>query len=283
LPRPDPELKVFGDEDLDVAKQLRQFLDAGVPENGIHEVARVMGEGMARTADASKHLIGEALLKPGDTERDVALRYAEATRQLTPLMASQLDYVFRLHMREQLRSDVVGQADLQAGRLPGAEDVTVAFADLVGFTKLGEELPPEEVGVVAGRLAEMATEVVDSPVRFVKTIGDAAMLVGPKPAPVVAAALELVERADQAGRDFPPLRAGVASGTALERAGDWYGSPVNVASRVTGIARPSSVLATGAVREEADDEFRWSPAGRRRLRNVREPVALFRARPKRDS
>ena len=64
------------------------------------------------------------------------------------------------------------------GALPGARMVAVAFADLVGFTRLGEEVPPEELErLAANRLAEAAREVAVKPVRFIKTIGDAVMLV----------------------------------------------------------------------------------------------------------
>jgi adenylate cyclase len=53
---------------------------------------------------------------------------------------------------------------------------------------------------------------------------------------------------------------------------------VNLASRVTAIARPGSVLATREVRDAARDAYRWSPAGRRSLRGVDGQVALYRAR-----
>ena len=67
-------------------------------------------------------------------------------------------------------------------------------------------------------------------------------------------------------------------GEALNRFGDWYGSPVNVASRVTAVAKASSVLTTEAVRDAAGDRFTWSDAGKRRLRGIREDVALYRCR-----
>ena len=278
LSRPDPGDRLLGDEDLDALRKLKEMLDAGIPEEAIHETAIVIGEAMARVADASRQVVARALLRPGDTERDLGLRAADASRVLAPLMGEELQYVFRLHLREQLKNAMVDQAALASGQLHGAQDVTVCFADLVGFTKLGEALPPEELGGVVGRLTDMAVDAAEPPVRLVKTIGDAAMLAGPEPVPVVAAALRLVEMAEEAGEDFPSIRSGVAAGPALERAGDWYGSPVNVASRGTGVARPASVLATGGVRDATDDAFRWKSAGRRRLKNVRDPVPLFRAR-----
>jgi adenylate cyclase len=193
-------------------------------------------------------------------------------------MVEQLEYVYRVHLREQLAHAMIDREALESGEIEGSQEVTVCFADLVGFTKLGESLPPEELGGVVGRLTEMAVDVLESPVRLVKTIGDAAMLAGPDTAQVVTAALRLVELAEDEGRDFPSLRSGVATGRALERAGDWFGSPVNVASRVTAIARPASVLVTGGVHDAAEDLFRWSEAGKRKLKGVREPVPLFRAR-----
>ena len=149
---------------------------------------------------------------------------------------------------------------------------------MVGFTQLGETLDPTALGAVTGRLGELAASVVEPPVRLVKMIGDAAMVVGPEPAPVVEAALALVEAAEDEGEDFPLLRAGVASGQALARAGDWYGRPVNLASRVTAIARPASVLVTEPVREALADVYAWSFAGERRLKGIDDRVKLYRCR-----
>jgi adenylate cyclase len=171
--------------------------------------------------------------------------------------------------------------DLEAvskGELAGSEDITVSFADLVGFTRLGERIPPEELGAVASRLGELASNVAEPPVRFVKTIGDAAMLVSYKPDPVIKATLALVEAAEQEGEEFPQLRAGMAAGPSLRRAGDWYGRPVNLASRITGKARPGTVLTSGDVKERADEKYDWSFAHKRKIKGVSEQVALYRVR-----
>ena len=278
LPRPDEDDKVLGERDLEAAQQLKDFIDAGLPAEGILGVSRVMGEGMARTVDAVLDLAGQAFLKQGDNERDLGLRYAEAAKQLIPIMEEQLDYVFNLHMREGIRSDVVGATERATGKIPGSKEISVAFADLVDFTKLGENLPPEDIGGVAGELADMAADVAEAPVKLVKTIGDAAMLVSEDPEALVHAVLDLVQRADDAREGFPQLRGGIASGAALNRGGDWYGRPVNVASRVTSVARPGTVLVTGDVREEVDGAFTFSKAGKRKLKGVKGEVPLFRAR-----
>jgi adenylate cyclase len=116
-------------------------------------------------------------------------------------------------------------------------------------------------------------------VRLVKTIGDAAMLASPDPEPLLGATLALIEAADAEGEDFPQLRGGAALGQALPRAGDWYGQPVNLASRITAVARPGSLLVDRVLRDSAPDAYSWSFAGERRLKGIRGPVRLFRARP----
>ena len=131
---------------------------------------------------------------------------------------------------------------------------------------------------MAGRLADMAADVAERPVRLIKTIGDGAMLVSPEPPALVEAALSLVDAADSEGEDFPPMRSGIAYGHALNRRGDWYGRPVNLASRVCDVARPGSVLATREVRDATADGYRWSSAGRKRVKGVREPVPVYRVR-----
>jgi adenylate cyclase len=67
---------------------------------------------------------------------------------------------------------------------------------------------------------------------------------------------------------------------AVSRAGDWFGSPVNLASRVTGAARPGSILVTESTREAVgdDERFHWSFAGARHLKGIKSEVKLYRAR-----
>ncbi len=278
LPVPGPDEPALTELDLEAARRMKAFRDAGITEEGILEVSRVIGMSMSQVAAAIRRLIGESFIHPGDTERDVALRFAAAGEALNPMLGATLEYVFTRHLREQVRQDVIGRAEIEAGELAGSAEVTVAFADLVGFTDLGEQLDAEAIGELGGRVGELASSVARSPVRLVKLIGDAAMLVSADAEALLEAALSLVE-AGQADEGMPPLRAGVASGVALARGGDWYGRPVNQAARVTAVARPDSVLATDRVKERVGEEaFSWSYAGERHLRGIKGDVRLFRAR-----
>jgi adenylate cyclase len=114
-------------------------------------------------------------------------------------------------------------------------------------------------------------------VHFVKAIGDAAMLISPDPEKLLSTVLELLDTA--ATEDFPRLRAGLATGMAVSHAGDWYGRPVNLASRVTSAAPPGSVVVAESTRVAIGESlaFTWVFVEARHLRGIEDEVRLFRA------
>jgi adenylate cyclase len=275
----DPDERRFNDDDVEASKAVKLFLDAGLPEEGVLEVSRVMGDSMAKLAAAIGGLAGQGLIHPGDTERDLGLRYVQAIRELGPLLGPVVTRVLTVHQLENAKNAVASQADIAAGNVQGAQDICVCFADMVGFTRIGEDVDPVDLGRIANRLTDLAIDASPAGVRLVKTIGDAVMLVSRRDADaLLRTALALVERSDEEGESFPQLRVGVACGEAIPRSGDWYGTPVNLASRITAHARPGSVLTTTEVRERAQGDYNWSQAGVRRFKGIREPVRLVRVR-----
>jgi adenylate cyclase len=272
-----PDQRVLTEEDLELTRQAAVLLAAGLDRESFLELTRVMSQAMSSVASSLIDALGQALLHPGDTERDLGLRYAETLRRLGPLAGPALQNMLTMRLREQIRQAVIGQAELESGRLPGALEMVVGFVDIVGFTELGEQVPADELGRVIGDFERRVEGAARSPVRVVKTIGDAAMLVAPVADPLLDALLGLVE---SSGGDSgaPLLRAGVATGQVLPRAGDFYGSPVNLASRLTAFARRGSLVATEAVKEAAAGDYRWSYAGRHRFKGVHDEVAVYRVR-----
>ena len=280
VPVREPGERSITEDELELSKSAKALLDAGVSREAFLDLTSVMTRSMTNIAASFAAVFGEALLRPGDTERDLGLRYAEALRHLGPLAAPTLEQMFNLRMREQMRQGVITQAELQTGKLPGAQPITVGFVDIVGFTRLGEEAAPDDVGTVVRRFERAVADAVEPPVRLVKTIGDAAMLVAPEPAPVVDAVVRLVERSHD---ESPLLRGGIAAGEALPRAGDWYGRPVNLAARLTSFARRGSVVTSREVRDAAADGYEWSTAGSKRFKGVRGSVDVYRVRPAGDA
>jgi adenylate cyclase len=279
MAQPPEDRRIFTKEDLEAAKNSKEFLDAGIPEEELLALSRTMSQSMSSVAASVGNAFAEALLQPGDTEAELALRYAAGTRELAPRLEDTVRHMLRMQLRELARSAVIGETEIASGKIAGSQTMAVGFADLVDFTKLGERVASEELGSVATRLEELAAEAAEAPVRLVKTIGDAAMLVADEPGPLVDAALDLVEAAEQEGEDFPSMHAGLALGDALPRGGDWYGHPVNLASRITDLARPGSVVVSKELHDALEDDgYEWSRIGKKRLKGVKGEPELYRVR-----
>jgi class 3 adenylate cyclase len=181
--------------------------------------------------------------------------------------------------------------------------VTVMFADVVGSTALGEELDPEDVRALLGRLFAIATDAVERHGgRVEKFIGDAVMAVFGVPiaheddaARALAAATELRDRvrADPALASRVPLRLGVNGGEVIaSREADARilvtGDPVNTAARLQSAADVWSILVgERTVRAVADSGFTFGPVreieakGKAAPIRARELLGVSSGRPRR--
>lgn len=156
-----------------------------------------------------------------------------------------------------------------------AERVFV-FADLAGYTALTEQHGDDDAATIALRFEEMARSAVHEDLRVVKTIGDAVILVGDDPVAVTRSSLVLLHGAE-AEHLFPAVRIGIHQGTSVQRGADCFGSAVNVASRVCGVAGPGQVVCTAAVKDRcaAAPDLAFNALGPRALKNISLPVELF--------
>jgi adenylate cyclase len=270
LPLPELDEPVYDDEQVENLKVLKMMMEAGLPEDDVHLLGRILGQSSRRMAEAIMEVVTRSLARPGDTEADVALRLADFAAAMLPVVDRITGSVLRLHLLDVTQSEAVLSLE---NEVAGARDVTVAFADLAGFTALSDEASIEELGRVAGRFEDLVTDVVEPPVRLVKVLGDGAMLVSTEPEALVRSMLDLVARA-AAEEGLPPVRVGIAHGPALHSAGDWLGRTVNVAARLCAAAPPGVVLATPPA---AADGIDWHDAGALELRGISEPVPALRA------
>ncbi|HEU0191277.1 MAG TPA: adenylate cyclase regulatory domain-containing protein [Mycobacterium sp.] len=279
LPRTeDPDAAARLRADAEAAAGLGELIEAGLDPGQVVLLVRRLSDGISRAVPAFRYSTMSAIMLPGLTELEVAQAHEEIVRRVIPLLGPMIRDILFVQLRRALEGEAVTASERATGTaLPGARQLSVGFADMVGFTRLGEVVSPEELVRLVERLADLAAEAVRPPVRLVKTIGDAVMLVSSDPVKLLDVALELVEAA---GRDeeLPRLRIGVASGWAVSRARDWFGSPVNVASRVTDAADPGMVLVEGNTRDAvgAAPGFVWSFVGARPLKGVEGNTMLHR-------
>lgn len=281
LPRvDDPDAVVHLRADAEAAARRQQLIEIGLDADRVVLMVRRLAEGISRAVPAMRYSAMSAVLRPGISELQVAKAHEALVRQIVPLLGPMISEIMFVQLRHAVEGEELSASERAAGTaLPGARLLAVAFADMVGFTPLGEAMPPEDLARLVERLADLARGIVHPPVRLVKTIGDAVMLICPDPVKLLDAMMKLSEAA-QCDEALPELRIGIASGWAVSRARDWFGSPVNVANRVTEIAAPGAILVAGSARDAVGDAkgFAWSFAGAPRIKGIRGQTKLFQAR-----
>ena len=201
--------------------------------------ARAMGVATSQFADAEvaqvRALLEAPVREAGGTNADVAevlLRLVDAV----PRVQAALEVAHRHHI------DVAGRRYSLWGSPPKEDSTTdcvVGFADIVGYTPLGEQLDASALDALLRRFeAGVARTATSEGARVVKLLGDEAMFVVGSPAEAAAIACALVS-----APDLPELRVGLATGAVLTRGGDVFGSTVNLAARLVELAAPGQVLA----------------------------------------
>jgi adenylate cyclase len=163
-------------------------------------------------------------------------RAVDAARALLPQLRKVQDYVWRRHLAA--NADRLLSAATTGG---DRRELAVGFADLVGYTSRSRGMGGRELGRMIEDFESTAAEVIARHHgRVVKTVGDGVLFTAGTAVAAVEIGLELPEAWD--AEDRPPLRVGAAYGTVLTRLGDIYSPVVNLASRLTSIARPNTVL-----------------------------------------
>ena len=152
---------------------------------------------------------------------------------------------------------------------------TFLFADLVGYTALSIEQGDEQAAEVATRFQRQVRTLAGlHGATVVKSLGDGAMVRAEDAGDGVRLGLELANGLD----GLPPVRVGVNTGPAVERDGDFFGSAVNLAARLSQAARGGEVLLTEATRNAARRRgTRIEERGPRTFRNARDPVVVYAA------
>lgn len=243
---------LFTEADIDALKMVSWLVDSGFIDPEVElTLVRSMGRSFARLAEWEIDELASAALS-GSMLTDQK-RLEEMITSLLPVVEDVQNYVWRRHI-----ANAAGRMLL----IPGGEDgvrMAVGFADIVGFTRRSRGLSAEELaGLVETFESRTAAMVTEHRGRVIKTIGDEVLFVADDAPEAARLALDLVE-AHEEDPDFPEVRVGLAHGDVLARLGDVYGPVVNVASRLTTLARPGRILVDRGMNEALKplhDEFR---------------------------
>ncbi len=229
------EVRAFTERDAEALTTCREILASGLMDEAtLLVLARTMGQSLSRLAEAQV-----------DAARplDAGLSHAQAldairhrADQVLPRLESLVVQVWR----RQLAAATARSLGTAGER--GLPETTVGFVDLVDYTRLTRGWRSDQLSDVLERFErETSLRVGQCGGRVVKTLGDEVMFVAPDVASAAEIALGCVE-AHEDEKALPDVRVGLAYGEVVLRLGDVFGSPVNLASRLTGEARPGTVL-----------------------------------------
>ena len=274
-------LEELSEEDVQALRYVGSVLDAGFPLVAFLQVARVYGQAMAQIADAETRLfhiyVHEPLMLEGVPASQMAEEMENLARDLLPLASPIMDYMHQRFLQHFMEQDVVGHMemeldeDTELGRL----HVSIAFADLAGYTRFTEEEGEEEALSFVERFIEAVTHTLPDDARVIKTIGDEVMVVGSDPVAMTDWAVGFQDL----WQERPAARIGIHHGYAIYRDGDYFGRDVNLAARVVARARGGEVLVTGPIIDAADDcsHLAFESIGSVKLKGFSEPARIGRA------
>lgn len=271
FPDVDDEQRIFTSADVDALNCVTKLVAADIADaDALVELARPLGNLMSRLAAAQTNFISEVLgarLTSGLAADDprlpelLAAEALDATRELLPVLELTTAYTWRRHL-----SAEVGRALIPSAVSPDGEGesrpAVVGFVDLTGYTRLSRNI---ELTELAGLLNRFESAVLDAVVehggRVIKNLGDEIMFVIEDPVAAAEAALQLQELF-AADETLPPIHAGLAFGPVLDRGGDVYGPVVNVAARLSSLARKGSIRVDQAMATELAESPQFVLAAR---------------------
>ncbi len=270
----------FTSSDAEAVATLFEVVDSGLIDFDMAvNLTRAVGQTMARLADWEVVTLSPRVLEMEADNPDVGSR-VEAGRQLIEHLGEPFErlllYVWRRHLAAAVARVEALATDEDD---PQTTSMTVGFADIVGFTALSNELDQERIGDLVEIFESRCADVVAGQHgRVIKTLGDGMLFVNDDPIRAFDTAEGIIR---VVGRDarMPDVRIGLASGPVVMRLGDVFGPPVNLASRMTAVARRNRIIVDqGTADLLPPDQFesRRLPARPVRGFGLVEPVAVRR-------
>lgn len=216
--------------------------DGTLDKDTVLRLTRAVGHTMARLADWQVSTLSEYVEGLEESGRGTGSRLQtglEVLREVEPAFERLMGYAWRRHLAAAVsRIEALGAEDSDLHTVT----VTVGFADLVSFTQLSNGLSQDQLAdLVEGFESACADVVTAGGGRVIKTLGDSVLFVAAGPRQGVDIACEVVEHIGGAS-ELPDVHVGLATGPVVMRLGDVFGPPVNLASRLTGLARRNRVI-----------------------------------------
>ncbi len=233
----------FTSADREAMAKLMALVDSGLMEfETAIRLTRALGSTMARLADWQVATLSELVERLEESGRGTGSRLTTGLgiiKAVEPTFEDLLSYSWRRHLAAAVsRIEALGARDSDLHTL----SVTVGFADLVGFTELANGMDEDLLADVVEEFESSCSDLVAARGgRVIKTLGDSVLFIADEPLIGVDIASDIVERVG-GDETLPDVHVGLATGPVIMRLGDVFGVPVNMASRLTGVARRNRVI-----------------------------------------
>jgi adenylate cyclase len=271
----------FLEADLRVLESFQAIAGAGMPREALLEGARAFGDTLRRLAETEIRLvhvhIHERLLEEGVSEEEVTQRIQALQDAALPLLDAIVERVHHEHfLQASIEDAFVHLVDTEVAGGRGSVETTIVFVDMESFTELTETQGDRAAIDAMTRLDAIARPLaLEHHGKLVKHIGDALMLAF-RQAPDAATFAARLHDAAALDPGVPSLRIGIHAGPAIYQGGDYIGTTVNVASRVTGTAAGGQTIVTDTVAQKLGDGAPAEPVGVRMMRGAAQPMQLYR-------
>lgn len=280
FPNPGEE-SAFTTDDLDALRQVAAAAEgAQIDFDTVVQVTRAVGTTMARLADWEVATLARFVEKVESGPDATGSRVVSAMR-VADAMAGPFEellvYSWRRHLLAAVeRLQALGDADEDLHTVT----VTVGFADLVNFTALSNDLDQVQIGELVEIFESRCADVIAARRgRIIKTLGDSVLFVTEDPVTAMEIATGIIEVIG-ADKRLPDVRIGMATGPVVTRLGDVFGPAVNMAARLTPVARRNRIIVDKETAGRLPAELYDSqPMPERPVRGfgLVEPVAVRRA------
>ncbi|MCU1599322.1 MAG: pH-sensitive adenylate cyclase [Frankiales bacterium] len=254
--------KAFTNADVEALRVSAALLEIGLTDLPTQLVmARIVGQGLSRLAEAQVDVLRA---RTADHSPEQAL--AELAGRADDVLPK-LDYLMVFMWRRQFAAAV--HRAVATFSETGMPVLSVGFLDLVGFTRSSREWDATTLERTLEHFErDVSLRVAAVNGRVIKTLGDGVLYTCDAALDAVAVALDTISDHD-ASDGLPAVRAGVSQGPVLFRLGDVFGETVNIASRLSGEARPSSLLVDKRVADVLTEGFEVRELHRRAVRGYR--------------
>jgi class 3 adenylate cyclase len=150
------------------------------------------------------------------------------------------------------------------------------IGDLSGYTALTEAHGSISAAQIVKRYNEIVQACLYEDAHIVETVGDEVLIVGNDGSKIIQTAIELRRKVEKEP-DFPSVHVGIHAGSVLQQEGQYFGSAINIASRVAAHARADQILCTDSVIEvlRKMTTVKYRALGKVFFKNVIDPIALF--------